>query len=158
MNPTEGRRRMKREVTASAVLVVLVLIGLLAAAIPAEAAKTYDEHSLNGTYYYTVVQVREAAPPASGTEYCSGWGTVDFHGDGTALIEGYDRCSVEGTNWNSEAHAYSVSASGEVFIWRTADPSNVTHCQVLDKGKMLMCDGIDSTPDVLSYHAVAVRQ
>ncbi len=149
---------MNTRLSTSTVLTVVGLTWLLAAPAPTEAGRRYDERSLNGAYYYTMIHVREVAPPASGAEYCSGWGTVEFHGDGTALIEGYDRCSVEGTRWNSEAHEYSVSPTGEVLIWPTADPANTTHCQILEKGTTLMCDGVESIPEVLSYHAVAIKE
>ncbi len=149
---------MKRSIVAPAVVILIGLVVLLAVALPAEAGKKYEESDLDGSYYYTMIQVREAVPPASGDAYCSGYGTVEFYGDGTALIDGWDRCTDEGTKWNSEPHGYSVTPEGEVILWRTADPLDTVHCQLLNNGKMLMCDGVDSPPDVRSFHAIAVKQ
>ena len=143
---------------APAVMILIGLALLMAAAPPAEAGKKFTEGSLDGTYYYTTTQIRDTGDPATGVEYCSGYGTVEFYGDGTSLIAGYDRCSIEGTRWNSEPHEYSVTPAGEVIIWRAVDPADTTHCQLLDNGKMLMCDGVGRPPDVLSFHAVALLQ
>ena len=149
---------MKRFFVAPAVVIVIGLFVLIATAPPAEAGKKFKESDLNGTYYYTTTQVRDSSPPYTGIEYCSGYGTIEFYGDGTSLIEGWDRCSNEGTRWNSEPHGYSVTPDGEIIIWRTADPVDTVHCMILDKGKTLMCDGVESTPDVHSFHALAVKQ
>ena len=149
---------MKRTSVAPAVAVLIGLVVILAVALPAEAGKKWDAGDLNGTYYYTVIQVREAVTAAGGDAYCSGYGTIEFYGDGTSLIEGVDRCTDEGTRWNSEPHGYSVAPDGEVILWRTAYPSDTVHCQLLNNGKMLMCDGVDSTPDVYSFHAVGVKE
>ncbi len=149
---------MKRSFVAPTVVILIGLVVHLAGALPAEAGKKYQESDLNDTYYYTTTQVREAAPPYTGVEYCSGYGTIEFFGDGTSLIDGWDRCSNEGTRWNSEPHGYSVTPDGEVILWRTADPVDTVHCQLLENGKTLMCDGVESTPDVHSFHAVGVKQ
>jgi hypothetical protein len=149
---------MKRSFVAPTFVMSIGIVVCLMAALPAEAGKKYKESDLDGTYYYTTTQVREANPPFTGLEYCSGYGTVEFYGDGTSLIEGWDRCSNVGTRWNSEPHGYSVTPAGEVILWRSSDPVDTVHCQILDNGKMLMCDGVESTPDVLTFHAVAVKQ
>jgi len=149
---------MKRSIVAVSPLLMIGLVILLATALPAEAKKKYDVGDLDGSYYYTMIQVREAVPPATGAAQCSGWGTIEFYGNGTSLIEGFDRCTDEGTRWNSEPHGYSVTPEGEVLVWRTADPGDVTHCQILNNGRMLMCDGVDSAADVLSFHAIGVKE
>lgn len=148
---------MKRSLVAPAVSILAGLIVILVAVLPAEAGKKWDESNLNGTYYYTVIQVREDES-STGDAYCSGYGTIEFYGDGTSLIEGWDRCTDNGTRWNSEPHGYSVAPDGEVILWRTADPTDTVHCQLLNNGKMLMCDGVESTPDVRSFHAVGVKE
>ena len=150
---------MKRSIVAPAVVILIGLVVLLAAALPAEAGKKYKESDLDGSYYYTMTQVRDVWDSPPDIEHCSGWGTIEFYGDGTAVIAGWDRCGGEEPRWNSKPHDYSVTPDGEVIIsLPPPDDLDPVHCQILDNGKMLMCDGVLSTPDVHSFHAVGVKQ
>ncbi|MFV2074354.1 MAG: hypothetical protein ACC742_17140 [Thermoanaerobaculales bacterium] len=150
---------MKRESIASAAVILIGLVALLALTVPAEAGKRYTVRDLRGTYFYTMTEVRDKSGNPGVVEHCSGYGKIEFYGNGTSLIEGWDRCGSAGVpNPDSQPHGYSVAPDGEVILWRTVDPANTVHCQILANGRMLMCDGVESTPDVHSFHATAVKQ
>lgn len=143
---------------------LIMFCGALTLFLPdALADKPYDESSLNGTYYYVFTQVRYEEPPPYTIFHCSGFGTVTFDGDGGAVTNYNDQCESSQTlgelTFDTGEHesSYTVSSLGEVLI--ISSPDDVTHCQILDRGNMILCDGTTRTSsDHISFIAIGVKQ
>jgi hypothetical protein len=129
----------------------------------AQAAKPWTEASLDGAYHFTVSEIRDEA----GTlVYCNAYGIMLFDGSGRSDLReswGYGTCNPDppgGTPVEDGCFDYVVDADGGVVITeRDFDPVTeactekpdpneryVTHCQILDKGQTLLCDGSGGAP------------
>ncbi len=122
---------------------------------PVEAKKGFDNGDLDGVYAWVNTEIRLEAGV---TEYCSGYGTIEFFGDGTASAESTHRCAAGVVSSDFRRHDYAVDPDGQFLLWEHDSPAYQTHCRLLDKGSMILCDGTASHPDELSMIAIAVKQ
>jgi len=148
-----------------ALAVVAVAATLVLTNSPAEARKPFDDGDLNGSYAWvnSEISLREEASVVV-TYYCNAFGTIEFFGDGTALNDSTNRCTYEGNPdvpvpfvIHDRLFLYSMEPDGSFLLWEDGG-SGATHCRLVDKGAMILCDGTASEPDILSMSAVAVRQ
>ena len=149
-------------------LVVLVVAVSVAAAVlltnsPAEAKKPLDNGDLTGTYAWVNSEIRLDGGTAP--VYCNAFGTIEFFGDGTASNDSTNRCtSAEDTDppdifvIDGRAFLYDVEPDGNFLLWEEGSSGSPTHCRLVDKGAMILCDGTASQPEILSMTAVAVKQ
>lgn len=141
---------------------VSVVIFFAGQATTAQAGKTFANKNLTGVYYYTVQQIVQEEigdPSVTVINYCNGYGTITFYGDGTATRSGTDVCSIRGTSIESQALTYEVNPDGSFFIMDAEDPTDRTRGQIVNKGNMLLIDGTErNLEDQMSFHAVAAKQ
>ena len=152
---------MQRIITIFTSSIVIGLILSLAGPMTVVAGGTFDARDLDGTYYYVTTQVREETLPGDtdpSVVYCSGYGTLTFDGVGNANGMGTDRCSLLGLSTEALNFTYVVDPDGSVIVTNTNNQMDTTHCQIVNKGRMLMCDGTEDNLYSLSFHAVGVRQ
>lgn len=138
----------------------LLAIGLLALALlparSASAGKPFGLSSLDGAYHFTNSEIRDEAGTLI---YCDAFGMVVFDGAGRADIReawGYGVCNPGGgTPVEDGCFDYVVFPDGSFVMTERAldlatgacteepDPAEryVTHCQILDKGDLILCDG-----------------
>jgi hypothetical protein len=126
--------------------------------VPVQADKTYSEKDLDGVYVYNLVEIRQEGPTFE-IDYCDGYGTVTFNGDGTGSNTGTRKCSVTGYFENETSDfTYEVSPDGVLLITEVGQTSP-TRVQLVDKGRMGL---IDSTTRDETYiyvqHGVAVEK
>ncbi len=145
---------MKRTLLMFTAVVVMGFVSLFAVQMSAEAGKAYDNGDLKGTYYAVTIQVRMEGALVS---YCSGYGTITFDGIGSGTADGTDRCTVTGVTHDTWIHNYSVYPDGRMLMWEVTDPADITHCQIVNNGRMLLCDGT-SQQESLSFQATMVKQ
>lgn len=136
--------------------------GMLVYTLPVEAGKTYSNTDLDGTYYFVTTEVRDGDQPNS-IEHCSTYGTVNFDGAGIAYTNENFRChddssssSVE-TGTRSTTFDYSVSSDGSFTM--TNPDGETTHCQILNRGSLVLCDGTaaDASDPLRSFLAIATE-
>jgi len=144
---------MRARLLAVATLVALALV----AAPNAGAGKGYSDASLSGAYHFTMVEVTITDDVPSRTIYCSGYGRIVFDGAGAAEVEdGIGRCFEAGVPVDispyTETFTYSVDPDGEVYMQDSGE--SWTHCQLADKGAMLLCDGTGGTYGAPSERAL----
>lgn len=145
---------MKRFLT---LVVFAVFAGTFLAGPAVEAKKkNYDEGDLDGEYYYVYMQQRVEGGVL---EHCSGYGTLEFYGDGTAALvaPAFDRC--DGVTDPAEPHGftYTVDADGG-FVLEEDGGGELTHCQILDKGRIILCDGAPRGPETYSWIAIGIQR
>lgn len=139
-------------------LPVLGVAVLLAFALPqAGVGKGYDAGSLSGTYAFTMIEIAVTSDVPSLTIYCNGYGRIVFDGAGSAeLTSGFGTCSNGDNNIHVPSYfTYTVSADGEVLL--TDEDASTTHCQLADKGAMLLCDGSNGPPERALWMATAAK-
>ena len=129
---------------------------LIVSSISVQAVSTFDERDLDGTYYFVTTEIRDEG---SGIiEHCSGNGTVTFDGAGGAIITEVKRCEGLTESFDPFDVTYTVSPEGEVLL-REVDLSGPTHCQILNKGRILLCDGSTrDIPPIVSLTGILVKQ
>lgn len=151
---------MKRTmVILGTVAAIAVVAGLLATSHPAEAKKTFSDRDLDGTYLWVNLEIRtESTGSGPVMDYCSGFGTMEFYGDGTAHSNGTHRCKESGVSSQTEPMSYAMSPDGTFLIWEDDSPAYTTHCRLVDNGRMVICDGTSSNPEIHAVQAVAVKQ
>jgi hypothetical protein len=139
------------------VAICAVALAIVLWSLPAAADKPFDETALTGTYAFTTIQVREGEPPAEPKiVQCSGYGTITFFGDGTASMQGFERCAGD-----LEAKPYSgdmTYTTGPAPFFSIDEGPYSTHCQLLQRGEVMMCDGTQREPEMLAFHAVGFKQ
>jgi hypothetical protein len=144
-----------------ALAVVVVAATLVLTNSPAEAKKPFDNGDLDGSYAWvnTEISLRDGV-----VTYCNAFGTIEFFGDGTASNDSTNRCTYAGNTVDPvpfdihyRSFDYSMEPDGNFLLWEVGG-SGSTHCRLVDKGAMIICDGTASQPDILSMSAVAVRQ
>lgn len=119
---------------ALAVLAALVLV----AAPAALAKKPYDDASLEGEWHFTLVEI--AVTEEGLTIYCNGYGRIVFDGAGAAEItQGAGLCTDGDPAVVPSSFTYSVEPDGAVEI--VDEAGGLNHCQLADKGLLLLCDG-----------------
>lgn len=151
--------------SALAVAAPIVAALALVLALGARAERPLGVHSLNGTYHYAVVQIRQEAEPVPTTVYCNEYGRLSFDGAGSAHLvadSGYGVCSDGPNPFEAQNFTYTVDAAGSVMIIDDEPDLYTTHCQLLDKGALLICDGTGGTgpdanrnPELLVFSATA---
>ena len=120
------------------------------------ADKPFDESALIGTYAFTTIQIRTGEPTEPKIVQCSGFGTITFFGDGTAYMEGAERCAGEpAAKPYSGDMAYSTGPAP--FFYLDEGPYS-TQCQLLQRGEVMICDGTLREPEMLAFHAVGFKQ
>ena len=129
-------------------------LGLAATALPTQPDATWDVRDLDGTYYYTLCEVRGDVVPL---DYCDEYGTITFDGEGNAVATGTRKCSTTGPATQTNYFTYTVSPSGEVLITEVGFPLP-TRGQIVDKGRMILVDGTTREPFIYIQHGVAVEQ
>jgi len=136
--------------------------GILAAmwTMPAAAAKSFDETALVGSYSFTSIQMRRGEEGEDPIVYCSGYGTIEFRGDGTAWIDGTERCSNDGIADTYSSERFYLVDDEPDFRIEEQDDDGVfwTHCRLLRKGEIILCDGTLREPDMLAFQAIAVME
>lgn len=140
--------------------------GILLYGLPVQAADCdtiYDNGCLNGTYYFVTTEVRDG-DTAPGIEHCSTYGTIIFDGTNKAKSTETYRCHddsaatpVEEGNRNTKFH-YNVSPDGS-FTMTTQPGGETTHCQILNRGSLVLCDGTAGGPSgpLRSFLAIATE-
>lgn len=151
---------MKRMLLGGVIGLAIAVVTVAIWNAPAEAKKTLDEGDLDGTYSWSSVLVRDEAGVAV---YCSGFGTATFDGAGNATIDSTDRCGVplgvpDFDTQTGEAHTYTMDPNGIFHMVEVDTPSYVTHCQLLHKGEIILCDGVATDPEMLAFHVVGIKQ
>lgn len=144
---------MRRQWLVSLTVVVAVMI----CSAPASADKPFDESSIVGTFAFTTIQVRNGEGEEPPVVFCSGYGTITFDGSEEADIQGAERCSGE-VDATPYSHAYRYFVEDEPFFSIEEPDGFLTHCQVLDRGDVIMCDGTSREDAMLAFHAVGFRQ
>jgi hypothetical protein len=138
----------------------IFLIGVAAIAL-VFAGTLAEAGSLKGEFRYMTSEARLFNNSLDVT-YCSEIGTITFNGMGNARVVSKDRCIVIGHNPTSTEREsdfiYTVDPKGNVTIAEADDPSSITHCQLVDSGKMLLCDAEGKDASVLQWNAIAVKQ
>ncbi len=132
--------RISVSALAAATVAALALLVTLAAS----ADKPFGLQSLTGTYHFAAVQIRQGSLPGDPPMYCDEYGRLAFDGAGSAALvtdSGYGVCSNgENPFPGAVTFSYTVSASGSVVLTDESDDTT-THCQIVDKGALLLCDG-----------------
>lgn len=151
--------------------VPLLAVAALALALSVAPAMRADPplglRSLSGTFHYTVVSIRQETLPVAATIYCNEYGQIAFDGAGggrTVAGSGYGVCSDGENPFEPQTFTYTVEASGSVEL-TDADPGDepyTTHCQLLERGTLLLCDGTSGVgglrnPEQLLFQATAVK-
>lgn len=143
----------------------LAAVGLFVA-FAASAARPMGVHSLVGTFHFTVIEIRVESFPVPTTIYCNTYGRITFDGAGAAQIldgSGYGACSDGENPFEPESMTYTVDPEGGVLLTDVdATAPYTTHCQLLDKGTVLLCDGSGGlgglrNPELLIFQATAVK-
>ncbi len=121
-------------------LLALTAALVLVAAPAANADKKYGLASLSGEYHFTLVEIAVTSDLPPLTIYCNGYGRIVFDGAGGAEItSGYGLCSNGDEVVVPSTFTYSVAEDGEVML--TDEDGSATHCQIADRGALLLCDG-----------------
>ncbi len=135
-------------------LVALLLIGGQAGA----ASKNCSDKDLTGDYMFDEVEI--ISEGTTTIRYCQTAGTVSFDGVGGLTTTAMIRCDG-GTAVPSSptAHYYSVNPDCSFLASDKEDLSNPSHCQLLDGGRAVICDGTTKTdPASLIFHVVAMKR
>ncbi len=150
---------MNRSLLFLAILFVLGVGFVILTSEPAEAVKTYSIADLSGSYFFVNMETREEEVGGSIVpDRCSGFGTITFDGAGNATLIGTRRCSVSGTFANDASNfTYTVSPEGGVLLTEE-DYTDSTHCQIVNKGGMLLCDGVYRNESIYSWIAIGVKE
>ena len=147
-------------------VVILAAIALLTAS-SSQAARPFGLWSLDGAYHFSLAEIRAETFPAPMTVYCNAYGVIEFDGAGSAEIlagTGMGWCRdadggpVPGDPAESGCFEYEVFDDGSVIITDLTEPPEcaprppgeqyTSHCQILDKGELLVCDGTGGGGDV----------
>lgn len=145
----------------AAMVMLLLLVSLALCSFAIAGAKAYDAADLSGTFAFTSQQVRMEYPPGGSEQqpnYCSGYGTLSFDGASMVAAISSDRCSLTGSTTDTMTMHYTVSPDGTVLITDLYDTSAGAHCKIVDRERMLICDGTYFGPDTLSFYLVAVQE
>lgn len=137
-------------------------LGFLLSATSVQADKPFGEGSLLGTFAFTEIHVRVGDIAEVPIAHCSGYGTITFYGDGDAFMEGVERCSDDPDDFEEYGGyvEYVIGDTGTFFeIVVPNDPdTGPTQCQLVQKDTMILCDGTKREAEMLSFHAVGVKQ
>ena len=124
-------------------LTVATLVTAALIAAPAvHAGKGYTLASLDGAYAFTFVEIAVTTDVPPATIYCNGYGTIVFYGDGNAEVtDGYRFCPQEDVvpQVAVQDMTYTVDEDGTVYLTEVG-ATTAAHCQIADKGAMLLCD------------------
>jgi len=117
----------------------------LVAASAARADKPFGPGSLDGTYHFAVIEIAVTTDPVPATVYCNSYGRITFDGAGMAEIlagSSYGWCTDGGDPVEPQTFLYTVDPDGGVVLTEQGSSHEyTTHCQILDKGARLLCDG-----------------
>jgi hypothetical protein len=157
---------MKRAlVLVLALAFVVVAATLVFTNSPAEAKKPFDNGDLDGSYAWVNTEISLRGDSPGVVTYCNAFGTIEFFGDGTASNDSTNRCTtaehpedLDLFTFYDRPFLYSMEPDGNFLLWEDGGSGSQTHCRLVDKGAMIICDGTSSQPDILSMSAVAVRQ
>ena len=133
-------RLIRTSVSALAVATMVALALLVT--LGARADKPLGLQSLTGTYHFAVIQIRQASPDAP-LVYCNEYGRIAFDGAGSAEFiddSGYGVCSNGENPVQPQTFTYTVDPAGSMMLTDEID-HYTTHCQIVDKGALLVCDG-----------------
>lgn len=140
--------------------------GILLYGQPVQAADCdtiYDNGCLDGTYYFVTTEVRDGET-APGIQHCSTYGTIDFDGKNKAKTNETYRCHDDSAAPPVDAGTrntnffYNVSPDGS-FTMTTHPGGETTHCQILNRGSLVLCDGTagGSSGPLRSFQAIATE-
>lgn len=138
---------------------VAVVIFLAGESFTVQAGKTYDTKDLSGVYHYSGKQIM-GVPPVTVTDFCDGYGTLTFYGDGNVTRSGTDVCSASGRHTvPNQPLTYEVYPDGSFLMVNPMDPTGRVRGQIVDKGRMLLLDGTErNLSDQLSFFVIAAKQ
>lgn len=140
----------------------LALIGAAAMAMVLTGALV-EAADLKGEFRFVATDIRTVDGQPGVIKYCSEFGTITFDGKGNAATGSQDRCVTHPgaltTETRNSSFTYSVEPDGIVQLAEISDPSSITYCQLVDSGKMLLCDAYGRTdPSLLHWQAIAVMK
>lgn len=151
---------MKRSIIITACFLFVSISTVIIAGIGiVVAGGGYSNKDLLGTYHYvttTVKQVRGHTVVDGIIQFCSGSGTITFDGRNTARVNGTERCNAD-VEMDKTLNHYSVHADGSFEIWNVDYPEEVFHCQIVNNGVTILCDGTIPNPEILSFQAIGVK-
>ena len=106
------------------------------------ADRPFDERSLEGPYHFATAEIRETGAQLV---FCNAYGIIEFDGAGGAEIlagVGYGTCSDGSNPVEPNTFLYQVFPDGSLTITEQGTSNDyTTHCQIVDKGKLVLCDG-----------------
>ena len=150
-------------------LVPLVVVAIVLVVTTAATAKSYKNRDLQGTYHFTVAEIRV---DGADLQYCDSYGTIYFDGVGNAAsLTPIRKCILHPSGFaqideNEEGFFdYEVLPNGEFVLYELDDMGlrngYDTHGRITQKGKLLIVDGTESWPlhpEFLVTHAVAAKE
>ena len=156
---------MKRMLITSAVIIG-ICAGMLIAIPPAQADRPITGRDIEGTYYVLITEVRKETGPVGillpGIHRCESHGTATVFRDGQMVVNVTNTC-YDGVNRESvpqeRCHTFEILAGSELLVTEVGGPdTDKTHCQILDNGRMLLCDGsIRDFPPIITWAGTAVK-
>jgi len=133
------------QLRALALAIAAAAVLALVATPPALADRPFGPASLEGTYHFAVIEIAVTTDPAPETVYCNSYGRITFDGAGMAeIVDGtsFGWCSDGGDPVEPQTFLYTVDPDGGVVLTEQGSAHDyTTHCQILDKGARLLCDG-----------------
>jgi len=150
---------MKRSLLFLGISLVLGVGFVILTTQPAEAVRTYRDADLSGSYYFVNMEIRqEWVGGVLVDESCSGFGRITFDGAGKATSIGTRRCSKSGTFINdSNTYTYAVDPDGS-FLLLEDGYTDPTHCQITNKGGIILCDGVPRNAGIYSWIGIGVKE
>lgn len=150
---------MKRSLLFLTIFLVLGVGFVMLTNEPAEAVRTYSIRDLSGSYFFVNMEIRqELVEGVLVDESCSAFGRITFDGAGKATIIGTRRCSKSGTFINEfNTYTYDVDPDGS-FLLLEDGYTDPTHCQITNKGGIILCDGVPRNVGIYSWIGIGVKE
>jgi|GEM_PF-3323353 len=152
---------MKRMLITSGVIIG-ICAGMLIAIPPAQADRPITGRDIEGTYYVLSTEIRKETDPVPAILHCESHGTATVFRDGKMVTNVTNTCYdgvIRVSETQERCHTFEILAGSELLVTEfDASVTDKTHCQILDNGRMLLCDGsIRDFPPIITWAGTAVK-